>query len=372
MKASLSNSASRHLDRTSQAIASCSAFAPHRHVDPYQFSLSPSPLISALQSSRTFPLRRRDLAKDARNLLDALSISSDLLGRPGVLAEEYHEYAADLKLLSDRSLRLIERLVEDAHVELSPPIGAFATVVPGVVHGILGLLSRVAGCAVEVSCEPSAFSPVDVPALTVERILIILVKNAAESAGSHASLSITVQSLHPDAMSAPDDPRSGVLLMVRDTGAGVSQSTGSGADSTASLPSDRKGIPMAAYSGRYEEVTLLEEDPSYSVASPQECNGGEVRGEAVPASVLHAMASPSRNVGLDVVHDLVQTSGGRLEIESEPGYGTVVSIEWDTLRSSSSACNRPSEVICRPERPVTVGWSASNARIQNLPVTAVN
>ena len=51
------------------------------------------------------------LVHDAGNLLGALSLYSDLLAMPGVLHEEHKEYAAELKLLSDRSWALIGRLV---------------------------------------------------------------------------------------------------------------------------------------------------------------------------------------------------------------------------------------------------------------------
>src|SRR5580658_9470769 len=43
------------------------------------------------------------LAHDAGNLLGALSLYSDLLSMPGVLHEEHREYAAELRMLSDRS-----------------------------------------------------------------------------------------------------------------------------------------------------------------------------------------------------------------------------------------------------------------------------
>ena len=55
-----------------------------------------------------------DLAHDAGNLLGALSLYSDLLAMPGVLHEEHREYAAELRMLSDRSWAMIDRLVNHA------------------------------------------------------------------------------------------------------------------------------------------------------------------------------------------------------------------------------------------------------------------
>jgi len=57
------------------------------------------------------------LAHDAGNLLGALSLYSDLLALPGVLHEEYRAYAAELRLLSDRSWAMIHRLVNHVQVE---------------------------------------------------------------------------------------------------------------------------------------------------------------------------------------------------------------------------------------------------------------
>ena len=69
------------------------------------------------------------LAHDAGNLLGALSLYSDLLAMPGVLNEEHREYANELRMLSDRSWAMINRLVnhsraglpiEDAGGDLGP------------------------------------------------------------------------------------------------------------------------------------------------------------------------------------------------------------------------------------------------------------
>jgi hypothetical protein len=77
------------------------------------------------------------LADDAGNLLGALSLYSDLLAMPGVLHEEYKEYAAELRLLSERSWAMIERLVNYAQGEQEA--GAATTVLPEVVERCRGL-----------------------------------------------------------------------------------------------------------------------------------------------------------------------------------------------------------------------------------------
>src|ERR1700759_3318170 len=58
------------------------------------------------------------LAHDAGNLLGALSLYSDLLAMPGVLRDEHREYALELRMLSDRSWAMINRLVNHARTAL--------------------------------------------------------------------------------------------------------------------------------------------------------------------------------------------------------------------------------------------------------------
>src|SRR6202789_1142003 len=85
------------------------------------------------------------LAHDAGNLLGALSLYSDLLGMPGVLHEEHREYAAELRMLSDRSWAMIDRLVNHARGGQRQKVAVETTVLPNVVDRCKGLLSRVAG-----------------------------------------------------------------------------------------------------------------------------------------------------------------------------------------------------------------------------------
>src|ERR1700704_3035563 len=58
------------------------------------------------------------LAHDAGNLLGALSLYSDLLAMPGVLHEEHRKYAEELRMLSDRSWAMINRLVNHSRAGL--------------------------------------------------------------------------------------------------------------------------------------------------------------------------------------------------------------------------------------------------------------
>jgi signal transduction histidine kinase len=211
------------------------------------------------------------LAHDAGNLLGALSLYSDLLALPGVLHEEYRAYAAELRLLSDRSWAMIHRLVN--HVQVEHPLDATpqTTVLPEVVERCRGLLCKVAGQMVTVSYGAGAFEAVRVPAESVERILTNLVKNAAEATPWMGAISVRVDGIK-------DGARRRVVLTVRDKGCGM--------------------------------------DPA------------AVRSLMQPGGIS---SSGGRGLGFRVVRELVAMSGGCLDIESQVDVGTSISAEWYAL-----------------------------------------
>jgi signal transduction histidine kinase len=210
------------------------------------------------------------LAHDAGNLLGALSLYSELLSAPGVLNEEYREYAAELRLLSERSHAMISRLVEHARGEVQNTKEAM-TVLPDVVSGCLGLLSRVAGRRVEVAFGAGGDMPVQVASEAVERILTNLVKNASESMGDDGG-SITVSVAGVADGSEGAEPR--VMLTVSDTGRGMNSET-------------RRAL-----------------------------------GKATVAN------NCGRGLGFRVVKELAAMSDGCVTVASRPGEGTSVSVEW--------------------------------------------
>src|ERR1700712_3222287 len=63
------------------------------------------------------------LAHDAGNLLGALGLYCDLLDLPGVLRPEHLHYARELRLLSQRSGALINRLLEGDKTPVEPILG---------------------------------------------------------------------------------------------------------------------------------------------------------------------------------------------------------------------------------------------------------
>jgi signal transduction histidine kinase len=212
------------------------------------------------------------LAHDAGNLLGALTLYSDLLALPGVLHEEHRGYAQELKLLSERSWAMIDRLVNHARAARSAGAEAEKTVMPEVVNRCRGLLSKVAGRTVEVAYGAGAFEPVRVPAESVERILTNLVKNAAEATLWVGAITVSVERV---AERTADGLRQRIVMTVRDRGCGMDAAT--------------------------------------------------VRGLLQVGGISQ---SGRRGLGFRVVRELVAMSGGCLNIESQLDVGTSISAEW--------------------------------------------
>jgi signal transduction histidine kinase len=219
------------------------------------------------------------LAHDAGNLLGALSLYSDLLAMPGVLHEEHREYASELRMLSDRSWAMIDRLVNHARAGRPTKIQGESSVLPDVIDRCRGLLSRVAGRTVDISYGVGAFQPVRVPVEAVERILTNLVKNAAEATPWVGAISIHVEGLLERSEDQSEEPRRRVVMTVRDRGCGMDQAA----------------------------VQRLMQGAGTSSA-----NG--------------------RGLGFRVVRELVAISSGCLNIESQPEVGTSISAEWYAVK----------------------------------------
>lgn len=211
------------------------------------------------------------LAHDVGNLLGALTLYSDLLALPGVLREEHRSYAAELRLLSERSRAMVDRLVRHAQVERSARGDAGSTVLPDAVQRCHGLLGKVAGRPVEVNYGAGAFWPVSVRVESVERILTNLVKNASEATPWVGAITVSVEG----AAERMGDGRRRVILTVRDRGCGM----------------DKAALRRLMQAGGI-----------------------------VPAN--------GRGLGFRVVRELVAISGGCLSIESQVNVGTSVSAEW--------------------------------------------
>jgi signal transduction histidine kinase len=212
------------------------------------------------------------LAHDASNLLGALSLYSELLAAPGVLHEEHREFAQELRLLSERSWAMIDRLVNYARIETRTAKLAERTILPEVVERCRGVLSRVAGRSVEVSYGQGAYERVCVRTEAVERILTNLVKNASEAMTGAGNITVRIEG----ALGGTAHCARSVTMTVQDTGCGMS-----------------------------------------SAAVRRLMRAGGIS----PAE--------GRGLGFRVVRELVAISGGHLNVKSRPGTGTSVAVKWE-------------------------------------------
>jgi signal transduction histidine kinase len=205
-----------------------------------------------------------EIAHDARNMVTALALYCDLLGEPGVLTDEYIHYANELRLVSATSRRLVEKLMlldvsgavaNDSGMaagrtgEMVPyqtgrqkaareqiPREQMGRPLAGRARGPVNwlgeepmgnlqkellvnrnVLDTVAGpaIAVTVRAEGGAF-PVGLSPVDLTRVLVNLVKNAAEAMGRAGSIQITLRAV-PDSQGDV----SKVRLAVQDSGHGI-------------------------------------------------------------------------------------------------------------------------------------------------------
>lgn len=168
-----------------------------------------------------------------------------------------------------------------------------ATVLPDAVLECLGLLSKIAGRAVTFFCAPSAYFPVAIARSEFERIVVTLVTEAAEAAPRGETIAVTLMGMR--AMGGPDAAMQ-LVLTVKDRGRGM----------------------------RVSRVEPLMEGQML---------GGDAEGDA------------RRGPGFAVVRELAGRSGGVVDVESEPGLGTSVSVSWPTLDPGRSTRESRARVV---------------------------
>jgi signal transduction histidine kinase len=228
------------------------------------------------------------LAHDAGNLLGALGLYCDLLNLPGVLRPEHLHYARELRLLSQRSGALINRLLDGDNAAVDsipcrppPPRGPAA-----IVREFAPLLRALAAPAATVSMAVAPGLP-ELPFApeVLERILVNLTRNAAAALHAHFPID------------APDSPCDGRIRI--------------------------------SLGGNATRLRLTVTD-----------NGPGMR-PATAAAFLNPeplKQGARRGLGHRVVDDLLQSTGGKLSIKVNPGYGTSLQMEWP-ITPASAACH---------------------------------
>ncbi len=255
------------------------------------------------------------VAHDSRNMVTALGLYCDLLEEPGVLNPSFLHYANELRLVATASRRLVEKLLAlDARLDarLGPEAGlSWATgaaqtgaeplaaerlerarrwdLMPAEpINNLAGellanrnLLSALAGpsIALTVDAEGGA-QPVRLTGEDLTRILVNLVKNAAEAMPDGGRISISLHEFHAEAEAHP-----WLMLTIDDNGPGI----------------PRKALEKIFDSGYTTR---------YSGASR---NGGW------PAS--------HRGLGLSITRSIVEAAGGRIHAANRAPAGARFQIE---------------------------------------------
>lgn len=186
---------------------------------------------------------RAALSHDARNMVTALTLYCDLLEQPGVLSDGFQHYAQELRLVSDASRCLVDKLADLEHPRMannfpdsllsepspgSAPETAWplpASIPPSPeecipnfaeeLEGNRNLLDAIAGLGVAVSMRiRGGAAPVRMHGEDLTRLLVNLVKNAAEA--MHGAGSV-----HLELSERAADGRRWLVLTVDDTGPGI-------------------------------------------------------------------------------------------------------------------------------------------------------
>jgi signal transduction histidine kinase len=191
-----------------------------------------------------------EVAHDARNMVTALALYCDLLAEPGVLAEGYTHYANELRLVAAASRRLVEKLMMldlGESTGLDPVVSSgflpqnrllaaptsLAGSLPNPLHHPMpddpidnlqkellanrNLLDALTGLSINLSLRTEGGArPVRLSREDLTRVLVNLVKNAAEAMRKAGSIEITLRELpgaHGKIATA--------VLIVEDSGPGI-------------------------------------------------------------------------------------------------------------------------------------------------------
>jgi len=257
-----------------------------------------------------------EVAHDARNMVTALSLYCDLLEEPGVLAAPYIHYAAELRLVSMASRRLVEKLLTldsrearetDSFLAVSPSREgtdpavrtrsgqgrrwdlAPAEPIENLAAELMAnrnLLAALAGPSVALSVVVEGGSqPVRLTGEDLTRVLINLVKNAAEAMPSGGRVQVALSELPDQGGNAP-----WLALTIEDNGPGIPSKSlerifdagystrSSGIDAQSAWPVAHRGLGLAitrsiveAAGGRIHAVNRAHSGSRLEIELPVRC-----------------------------------------------------------------------------------------------------
>lgn len=273
---------------------------------------SPSEIASTIASSASEALPLPGLVHDARNLVTALCLCAEMLAEPGVLAPRHSHFARELSSVADASERLMRQLsslARDGRRSSCRPVDPQVTDLAETLRRLGGLLSAMAGpkIVVQTACLPCA-GILRLSEESLTRILLNLVRNSAGAMPEGGRIRITAQ-------------------------------RGGGASFYWTLPepSCQDGVPATV-------ILTVEDTGPGNPATHRErifAPGFSTRRDAAPW-----LRVPHQGLGLSMVRQLVEDSGGTVRASASPPGGARFEIEW------------PVTTVTPPlplERPVSTG-----------------
>lgn len=264
---------------------------------------TPDPASPRLPAGLSFALS--GLTHDARNLVTALKLCSELIAEPGVLPEPHGHYAADIQSIAAASDHLVRRLSALARTstlaQTSAPAEAPILDLAASVRELGGLLAAVAGPAIgiQIACLPCS-GALRLSEESLTRILLNLVRNAADALPSGGRIRITVQ-------------RGGGANFLWTLPSGIDDSCADFWDEPMPGPVARTVVLAVEDDGPGVPAGLVERifEPGFSTRR---------EGRAWPDAAHHGL-------GLSIVRQLVEEAGGAIRLVSPPKRGARFEIE---------------------------------------------
>jgi len=262
-----------------------------------------------------------EVAHDARNMVTALGLYCDLLEEPGVLNPSFQHYAGELRLVATASRRLVEKLLAlDARIApnvagtgagLSSNHGAGAEarsterleqarrwdlLPPEPINNLAAellanrnLLAALAGPSIALTVDVEGGArPVRLTGEDLTRILVNLVKNAAEAMPAAGRIAINLHEFHAGEQLVPR-----LVLTIEDNG---------------------PGIPVEALGSIF--------DSGYSTRSGG-ASGPGASGKGVPGN----WPASHRGLGLSITRSILETAGGSIQAANSAPVGACFRIE---------------------------------------------
>jgi signal transduction histidine kinase len=238
------------------------------------------------------------IVHDNGNLLAGLGLYCDLLARPGVLRPEHQHYVAELRLLAERSAKLMRNLLiqlpqsssKNKNKALRAAVPSTGADPAAILREIAPLLTAIASPSASVTVKaPRSLPPLTFPTESLERIIVNLIRNAAQAIEFANSSDRAFEERQPG----------------------------------------RIRVALATIAGHLH-LTVEDNGPGMPVATA--------------ASFLSPSPLPhraQRGLGHHIIHQLVTSSGGTLTVRVRPGRGTTFCVKWPAPEASRPAVRRP-------------------------------